>query len=155
MFTSICVSFLSLSFLVLFCVHLLYTREYQFSLWINVQGGVSMTFTNFWHSYVQGRLYSCTKSTADTLYVEFTCDSQCAENDIQFWYRLVLGDTAGEFSVQFLLKGKGCLGTVSFLLFYLCHPDFLPPPLFNGWFIVVFHPYFFYSFSSKKIKVDS
>ncbi|BFZ08096.1 hypothetical protein BsWGS_11135 [Bradybaena similaris] len=41
-----------------------------------------------------GRLFSCPKSTANTLYVEFTCDSQCAENDVQFWYRLVLGDTA-------------------------------------------------------------
>uniref|UniRef100_A0A0B6YFL0 Uncharacterized protein n=1 Tax=Arion vulgaris TaxID=1028688 RepID=A0A0B6YFL0_9EUPU len=43
-----------------------------------------------------GRHYVCKQSPADTVYLEFTCDSQCSENDVQFWYRIVPGVKADE-----------------------------------------------------------
>ncbi|CAG5134894.1 unnamed protein product [Candidula unifasciata] len=43
-----------------------------------------------------GQLYLCPRATEKTVYVEFTCDSQCSENDVQFWYRLVLGAAPDE-----------------------------------------------------------
>ncbi|KAL8611212.1 hypothetical protein ACOMHN_013643 [Nucella lapillus] len=42
------------------------------------------------HTCYQGSISLCGETPGDTVYVEFLCDSQCEEADVNFWYRLVL-----------------------------------------------------------------